>query len=623
MNVDEELKKLPDRPGVYLMHDARGEVIYVGKAVNLRNRVRQYFQSSRKKRLKIYSMVPQIARFEYIVTDSEVEALVLECNLIKEYRPKYNTMLMDDKSYPFIEVTVDEPYPRVLFAHRMKKDRSRYFGPYPNSGAVRETIDLVRRLYRLRFCNKKLPQEQGRERPCLYYHMHQCDAPCQGAVSREEYAGRVEGALEFLNGRTQDQIALLTEKMKKAAEEMRFEEAAACRDLLDSIRKISEHQKMAGSGGNDQDVIALAADRQDAIAQVFFIRDGKLIGRDHFYLKAADGQEKGEILQSFIKQFYAGTPFIPQELMLSCEIDEQEIIEKWLSEKRGQRVHIRVPRKGTKEKLVELAGRNAAIILRQDRERIVRETAKTLGAVSEIGSWLAIQPPVRIEAYDISNTSGFQSVGSMVVYENGRPKKTDYRKFRIKSVEGPNDYASMEEILTRRFKRALREEKGFEKLPDLLLMDGGKGQVHIAEEVLEKLQISVPVCGMVKDDRHRTRGLYFRDREIPIDRNSEGFHLITRIQDETHRFAVSYHRMLRGKEQVHSILDDIPDIGPARRKELMRHFENLEEIRNASGEELAALPAMNAKAAESVYRFFHTGSDDDPGLQGRPETAGE
>ena len=604
-DIEEELKKLPGKPGVYLMHDARDEIIYVGKAVSLKNRVRQYFQSSRNKGLKIESMVPQIARFEYIVTDSELEALVLECNLIKEYRPKYNTMLKDDKAYPFIRVTLQEEYPRVLFSRTMKKDKSKYYGPYTSAAAVKETIELIRRLYHLRSCSRKLPAEAGRDRPCLYYHIHQCKAPCQGWISREEYRKQVDQALDFLNGNFRQVLEDLTAKMNRAAEELKFEEAAEYRDLMDSVRRIGEHQKITSGDGEDKDVVALAMDGGDAVAQIFFIRDGKLIGREHFYLRVAEGEAHRDVLQSFVKQFYAGTPLIPRELMLSEEVEEQEILEEWLSKKRGQRVHIRVPKKGTKEKLVELARRNAEIVLNQDRERLKREEGRTIGAVKEIGRWLGIDPPERIEAYDISHISGFQSVGSMVVYEKGKPKRADYRKFRIRTVEGPNDYASMEEVLSRRFQRGLDEDSGFEKLPDLILMDGGRGQVNTALAVLDRLGLSIRVCGMVKDEKHRTRGLYFQNRELPIDRGSEGFHLITRIQDEAHRFAIEYHRLLRSKGQVHSILDDIPDIGPGRRKELMRRYQSLDEIRQASVEELRELPSMNERAARSVYRFFH------------------
>ena len=607
-DIQEELKKLPQKPGVYIMHGLQDEVMYVGKAVKLRNRVRQYFSNSRNKRLKIYSMVPQVTRFEYIVTDSEVEALVLECNLIKEYRPKYNTMLMDDKAYPFIQVTVQEHFPRVLYAHRMKKDKSQYFGPYPDAAAAKETIDLVRKLYHLRNCSKKLPEDQGKERPCLYYHIHQCKAPCQGWISEEEYRKQVNDAIAFLNGKTEDVLQELKTKMQEAADALNFEEAASLRDLIGAVKKVSERQKITSGSGEDQDVIALAADGEDAIAQVFFVRDGKLIGRDHFYLKIANEESRSEIMESFLQQFYSGTPFIPHEIMLSDDIAERELLEQWLTGKKNAgstKVRILVPQKGKKEKLVDLAKRNAQIILTQDRERIKKDVAKTIGAVNEIGQWLGIEPPDRIESYDISNISGYQSVGSMVVYEQGKPKKADYRKFRIKSVEGPNDYASMEEVLTRRFRRGVQADSGFEKLPDLLLMDGGRGQVNIALSVLEKMNLSIPVAGMVKDDRHRTRGIYFNNVEIPIDTDSEGFHLVTRIQDETHRFAIEYHRMLRSKEQVHSILDDIPDIGEKRRRELMRSFPDIEAIRNADIEELKSLAGMNEKAARSVYDFFH------------------
>ena len=609
-DIEEELKKLPAKPGVYLMHDANDTIIYVGKAISLKNRVRQYFQSSRNKGLKIEQMVPQIDRFEYIVTDSELEALVLECNLIKEYRPKYNTMLKDDKSYPFIKVTVGEAYPRILFARRMKKDKSKYFGPYTSVLAVKETIELLRKLYQIRACNRSLPKEIGNDRPCLYYHIKQCQAPCQGYVSQEAYRLQVDKALDFLNGNMKDVLKDLEEKMLAASDDLRFEEAREYRDLIENVRRIGERQKITRSDGEDKDVIALAVDKEDAVAQVFFIRDGKLIGRDHFYLRVATEDTRADILQSFIKQFYSGTPFIPKELMLSDEIEEQVVLEEWLSKKRGQRVRIHVPKKGQKEKLVELAQRNAGIVLSQDREKLKKEEGRTIGAVKEIQGWIGLEHLVRIEAYDISNISGFQSVGSMIVYEKGKPKRADYRKFRIKSVKGSNDYASMKEVLTRRFKRGVEQDSGFERLPDLIMMDGGRGQVNIALEVLEEMGLDIPVSGMVKDDKHRTRGLYFNNEEIPIERDSEGFKLITRIQDEAHRFAIEYHRLLRSKGQVHSILDDIPGIGPSRRKDLMRHFQGIDEIKAATVEELAGLPTMNEKAAKQVYEFFHESSDD-------------
>ena len=610
--IEEELKKLPGKPGVYIMHGEKDEIIYVGKAVSLKNRVRQYFQSSRNKGAKIEQMVTHITRFEYIVTDSELEALVLECNLIKEHRPKYNTMLKDDKTYPFIKVTVNEPYPRVLFSRTMRKDKAKYFGPYTSSTAVKDVIELVRKIYMVRSCSRTLPRDCGKDRPCLYYHMKQCTAPCQGNVSEEEYKKNIARVLHFLNGNYKETIEQLTEKMLAASEEMRFEDAAGYRDLINSIKRIGERQKITAYGEEDKDIIAVAMDEsedlreQDAVVQVFFMRGGKLIGRDHFFLRVARGDTKAQVLSSFLKQFYAGTPFIPSEIMLQTEIEDAEVIEDWLTTRRKQRVHIRVPKKGTKEKLVELAKENARMVLSKDRERIKREEGRTIGAVKEIEGWLGLRNIVRMEAYDISNISGFESVGSMVVYEKGKPKRSDYRKFKIKWVQGPNDYASMEEVLTRRFTHETRGEyDSFSILPDLILMDGGRGQVNIAVKVLGELGLDIPVCGMVKDDNHRTRGVYFNNVEIPIDTSGEGFHLVTRIQDEAHRFAIEYHRSLRSREQVHSVLDDIPGIGETRRKALMRRFRSIENIRDASVEELSQTESMNMQSAEAVYRFFH------------------
>lgn len=610
--IEEEFKKLPGKPGVYIMHGEKDEIIYVGKAVSLKNRVRQYFQSSRNKGAKIEQMVTHITRFEYIVTDSELEALVLECNLIKEHRPKYNTMLKDDKTYPFIKVTVNEPYPRVLFSRTMKKDKAKYFGPYTSSTAVKDVIELVRKIYMVRSCNRNLPRDCGKDRPCLYYHMKQCTAPCQGNVSEEAYKQNIGQVLHFLNGNYKETIDQLTEKMMAASEEMRFEDAAGYRDLINSIRRIGERQKITTYGEEDRDIIAVAMDEsedlreQDAVVQVFFMRGGRLIGRDHFFLRVARGDTKAQVLSSFLKQFYAGTPFIPAEIMMQTEIEDGEIIEDWLTARRKQRVHIRVPKKGTKEKLVELAKENAWMVLSKDRERIKREEGRTIGAVKEIEDWLGLKDIVRMEAYDISNISGFESVGSMVVYEKGKPKRSDYRKFKIKWVQGPNDYASMEEVLTRRFTHESKGEyDSFSILPDLILMDGGRGQVNIARKVLGELGIDIPVCGMVKDDNHRTRGVYFNNVEIPIDTSGEGFHLVTRIQDEAHRFAIEYHRSLRSKEQVHSVLDDIPGIGETRRKALMRRFRSVENIRDASVEELSQTESMNVQSAEAVYQFFH------------------
>ena len=610
-NIQEELKKLPGKPGVYLMHDEKDAIIYVGKAISLKNRVRQYFQSSRNKGAKIEQMVTHISRFEYIVTDSELEALVLECNLIKEHRPKYNTMLMDDKTYPFIKVTVNEPFPRVMMARRMKKDKAKYFGPYTSAGAVKDTIELIRKLYHIRSCNRSLPKDIGKERPCLNYHIHQCYAPCQGYISREEYRKSIDEVVRFLNGNYDPILKELEEKMLDASENLEFEKAIEYRELLASVQKIAQKQKITDTAGDDRDIIAMASEGEDAVVQVFFIRGGRLIGRDHFYLKIAENDTKSEILSSFTKQFYAGTPYIPAELMLPEEIEDQEIIEEWLTTRREHKVRLRIPKKGTKEKLVELAQKNAQMVLKNDKERLKREEGRTIGAVKELEKILGLTGIIRMEAYDISNTNGFDSVGSMVVYEHGKPKRNDYRKFKIKSVQGPDDYASMNEVLTRRFEHGLRERQdesetgGFQAFPDLIMMDGGRGQVNIALEVLEKLNLHIPVCGMVKDDNHRTRGLYFNNVELPIDRNSECFRLITRIQDEAHRFAITFHRQLRSKGQVHSILDDIPGVGPARRKDLMRSFENIEAIRNATVDDLKELPSMNEKSAQEVYKFFH------------------
>lgn len=610
-NIQEELKKLPGKPGVYLMHDEKDAIIYVGKAISLKNRVRQYFQSSRNKGAKIEQMVTHISRFEYIVTDSELEALVLECNLIKEHRPKYNTMLMDDKSYPFIKVTVNEPFPRVMLARQMKKDKAKYFGPYTSAGAVKDTIELIRKLYHIRSCNRSLPKDIGKERPCLNYHIHQCQAPCQGYISQEEYRKSIDEVVRFLNGHYDLVLKELEEKMMAASDSLEFEKAIEYRELLTSVQKVAQKQKITDTAGDDRDIIAMASEGEDAVVQVFFIRSGRLIGRDHFYLKSAENDTEGEILSSFIKQFYAGTPYIPAELMLPEEIEDQDIIEEWLTARRERRVHLRIPKKGTKEKLVELAQKNAQMVLKNDRERLKREEGRTIGAVKELEKILGLKGIIRMEAYDISNTNGFDSVGSMVVYEQGKPKRNDYRKFKIKTVQGPDDYASMNEVLTRRFGHGLREQQeesetgGFQIFPNLIMMDGGRGQVNIALEVLEKLHLHIPVCGMVKDDNHRTRGLYFNNTELPIDRNSECFRLITRIQDEAHRFAITFHRQLRSKGQVHSVLDDIPGVGPARRKDLMRCFENIDAIRNATVEELKELPSMNEKSAQEVYKFFH------------------
>lgn len=615
-DIEEELKKLPAKPGVYLMHNERDEIIYVGKAVRLKNRVRQYFQDSRNLTPKIARMVTHIARFEYIITDSELEALVLECNLIKEYRPKYNTMLTDDKTYPYIKVTTGEAYPRILFSRLMKKDKSRYFGPYTSAGAVKDTIELLRKIYKIRTCHRNLPKDIGIGRPCLYYHIGQCDAPCQGNISQEDYQKQIHQVLQFLGGNYEPVLQMLTEKMMQASEIMAYEKAMEYRDLIRSIQQITEKQKVTSSQMEDRDVIGLARAGNEAVVQVFFIRNGRLIGRDHYYLTGVENESRAEVLTSFVKQFYGESPFVPRELMVPEGIEDEDIILQWLSEKRGQKVILRVPKKGQKERLVELACKNALNILNKDSEKLKREEARTVGAVRELADLLGLPLLTRMEAYDISNISGFEKVGSMVVYEKGKPKRSAYRKFKIRDIQGQDDYHSLEEVLTRRFTHGQREQKeleaknmdqamgSFSMFPDLILMDGGKGQVHIAQKVLMELGLDIPVCGMVKDDFHRTRGIYFDDEEIAIDRSSEAFHLVTRIQDEAHRFAIEYHRSLRSKTQVKSILEDIPGIGEARRKALMRYYGDIQKIREASVEDLKQVPSMNEAAAESVYAFF-------------------
>lgn len=622
-NIEEELKKLPAKPGVYIMRDKHDTIIYVGKAISLKNRVRQYFQSSRNLMPKIVKMVSKIDHFEYIITDSEVEALVLESNLIKEHMPRYNTMLKDDKSYPYIKVTVQEAYPRVMMTRQVKKDKAKYFGPYTSVLAVKDTLDLLRKIYQIRSCNRNLPRDIGKERACLYYHIKQCSGPCQGYISEEEYKKSVDQIIEFLNGNFNEVLSMLENKMMNASENMEFEEAAGYRDLMTSVKQMAQKQKITNmSNQEDKDIIAFARAGDEAVVQVFFIRNGKLIGREHYHLTGVENDTREGVMTSFVKQFYAGTPFIPRELLLQEELEEPELITEWLSAKRGQKVYINVPKKGEKEKLVELAEKNASLVLQQDSEKIKKEEQRTKGAMKEIENLLGLDSIKRIESFDISNINGFESVGSMVVYENGKPKRNDYRKFKIKWVTGSDDYASMNEVLTRRFIHGKREKAelleknmdlehgSFTRFPDLIMMDGGRGQVNIALKVMDELQLTIPVCGMVKDDNHRTRGLYFNNIEIPIDRNSEGFKLITRIQDETHRFAIEYHRSLRSKGQVHSILDDIPGIGQKRRKELMKNFLSLDAIKEATIEQLSIVPTMNERAAKQVYDFFHNNDDE-------------
>ncbi|MCM1179520.1 MAG: excinuclease ABC subunit UvrC [Clostridium sp.] len=601
-DLKEELKKIPDLPGVYLMHSKTDEIIYVGKAVNLKRRVSSYFRKINNRGPKIEKMITLIDYFEYIVTDSELEALVLENNLIKEHRPKYNTMLKDDKSYPFMKVTVQEDFPRVLFARQMKRDGAKYFGPYTSAGAVKDTIELVKKLYGIRTCNKSLPKEIGNGRPCLYYQMNQCAAPCQGYISKEEYAKRVGKLLGFLNGEYKKVLAELQQKMKDKAAELDFEEAAQYRDLIDSVQHVTGSQRVVKTGGIDRDVIAMAQKDKETVVSVFFVRDGKLLGREHFHVEHSEEESGNQIISTFIKQYYNGTPFVPNELLTEFSVEEQELLEEWLSKRRGGRVHIITPQKGEKHKMIDLARENARVVLSRDLEKIKREEARTVGAANEIARMLGISCADRMEAFDISNTSGYQSVASMVVFEKGRAKKNAYRKFKLRTVTGPDDYKSMEEVLTRRF-----TDERFCVYPDLIMMDGGRGQVNVALRVLEKLQLNIPVAGMVKDDNHRTRGLYFNNEEITFPANSEVFGMITRLQDEAHRFAITYHKQLRGKEQVHSILDDIRGIGPARRKALMQHFKEIGKIKDAGVEELMEADGMTRQAAEAVYHFFHDG----------------
>ncbi len=611
-DIQEELKKLPDKPGVYLMHDKHDTIIYIGKAVVLKNRVRQYFQSSRNQTAKIRRMVSQIAWFEYIITDTELEALVLECNLIKEHSPKYNTMLKDDKAYPYIKVTVGEEYPRALFARRIKRDKAKYFGPYKSAGAVKETLELLRKLYGIRSCNKKVGWGTVNDRPCLYYHMGQCPAPCQGNVPAADYSERVRKIIEFLNGNDRGVVADLEEKMKHASEQMDFEAAAGYRDLIAAVRSVSLKQKVNTSQGVQRDVIALAKDGEDAVVSIFYIREGKLLGRDHFHMAGAGGENQETILTDFIKQFYVGTPHVPKEILVQYPIHDQNVIEEWLSEKASQKVTVAVPQKGTKHQLVQMAYENARNVLVQDGEKLKREQQRTVGAVRELEQLLGLSGLHRMEAYDISNTNGYETVASMIVFEDGKPKNRDYRRFKIRTVKGPDDYKSMEETLTRRFTHGIRErgeekaEAGsFSQFPDILMMDGGKGQVNIALRVLEQLGLSIPVCGMVKDDNHRTRGLYYKNREITFPSGSAAFQMLTRMQDEAHRFAITYHKLLRRQTQVRSVLDDIPGVGPARRKALMKQFKDIQRIKEASLEELREVPGISESLARDIFQFFH------------------
>lgn len=600
-SIEEELKKLPHTPGVYLMHDKNDQIIYVGKAIDLYNRVHQYFQVGYKRSPKIEKMVSHIAWFEYIICGSEIEALVLECNLIKEHRPHYNTMLTDDKGYPYIQITVNEDFPRILYAHQMKRDHSKYFGPYTNSRAVKDTIELLRKIYNIRTCNRKLPRDIGLERPCLYYQINQCKAPCQGYISKEAYADNIEKAIAFLNGHYKPVLKDLNDKMMEYASEMEFERAAEMRDLIESVKHISEKQRVDNNSTEDRDVIAVASNNMnEGVISIFFIRGGKMLGREHFHMKGVMSETYGDILNAFIKQYYAATPYLPKEIIVEHEITDCGLVEEYLSKRRGNQVKITIPAKGEKMQLLKLARDNAHLVLSQDTEKLKREQERTVGAAKELADLIGVPSARRLEAFDISHISGYHSVASMVVFEDGKAKRNDYRKFKLKTIDGPDDYASMREVLYRRF-----SDERFNIYPDILMMDGGKGQVNIALEVLNDLHIDIPVCGMVKDDHHRTRGLYYNNEEIEFPANTQAFNMITRLQDEAHRFAIEYHRRLRSRSQVHSILDDIPGIGDKRRKALLAYFKDIAAIKNADTTTLSMAPGMTKDAAKNVYDFFH------------------
>lgn len=612
-DIPAELKKLPESPGVYIMRDKTDDIIYVGKAKILKNRVRQYFQNSANHSLKVKQMVSNIDHFEYIVTGLEVEALILENNLIKKHNPKYNILLKDDKTYPYIKVTTNEMFPRVFVTRKLLKDKNKYFGPFTNSSAVKENIALIDKIWQVRRCSKIFPRDIGKGRPCLNYHIGQCKAVCTGKVSEEEYNKMIGEILDFLGGKTENVVKNLTSKMLKYSAEMEFEKAAEVRDTIESIKILNQKQIIENLHIDDRDVIGFARGVRECIMQIFFIRGGKITGREHFMLEECEGVEDKELMTQFVQQFYSGTPFIPKEVILQCEIDDFDLISQWLSEQKGQRVNVLVPQKGERKSLVLMAQNNAKIVLDKFGAEIRREHKRTKGALEEIQKALNIDFELnRIESYDISNTQGFESVASMVVFENGLPKRSDYRKFKIKTIIGPDDYGSMEEVITRRFTRYINEtsgdenvkKAGFDKKPDMIFLDGGKGQISAVQKALTNLNLYVPVCGMVKDDRHRTRALMYNGEEIELPYTSEGFKLLTRMQDEVHRFAIEYHRKLREKKQVHSILDDISGIGSVRRKALMKHFGDINAIRRAEVEELQQVDGMNIKSAEAVYNFF-------------------
>ena len=613
-DIKEELKKMPSSPGVYIMKAEDGGIIYIGKAVNLKNRVKQYFSGTKNKGAKTIALVSHIKEFEYIITDSEMEALILECNLIKEHKPKYNIMLKDDKKYPYIKVTLNEDFPVIFKTRRRMDDGALYIGPITDAGAVNETIDLVHKIWPIRKCRRKLPRDIGKERPCLNYHIGQCKAPCAGLISKEEYNEYVKEAVRLLNGHPEDILKRLKAEMEEASKALDFERAAILRDKIASIKRISEKQKMENTSVGDADVIAMKLGEGEGLFQIFFMRSGKLVGREHFFADNIVEDTKAQAITEFVKRFYSGTAFIPKEIVVEDVSEEEKaLLEEWLSGLKGGRVRVIKAQRGEKEGLVKLAAANAEVVFERFGDKLKKDEARTIGAVKELCSILGLGKEVsRIEAYDISNIMGTNSVGSMVVFEDGYAKKSDYRKFKIKNVAGANDYASMQEVLVRRFNHAIKEgmtselnKAKFSKLPDLMLMDGGKIQVNAAKEVLVEFGLDIPVCGMVKDDRHRTRAFYYEDEEITVDKSSQSFRLVTRIQDEAHRFAIEYHRHLREKKEIHSILDDIPGIGVKRRKALLYRFGDVERIRAASLEELENTEGMTKASALEVYKFFN------------------
>ncbi len=613
MDLQTKLDNLPTNPGVYLMKNDEGEIIYVGKAINLRNRVRSYFRELKPDQAKTKALVKHIVDLEYILADNELEALVLECNLIKKYRPKYNINLKDDKTYPYLKIT-KEDYPQVLITRKVLKDGAKYFGPYPSVNELRNSLEMIHKIFPFRSCKQKVFTNG---RPCLNAHIQMCYAPCIGRISKEDYNEMIEQVALFFEGKQDGLVKRLRKEMEQAAENLDFEQAARLRDQLQGVELIMTQQKAVLGGEDDQDVIAMARGINQCCVQIFFVRGGKIVGRENYFLRGTDDSSRGEVLASFMKQFYLNCQFIPRNILVETELEEQAVLEQWLTEKRESRVYLKVPKRGQSKELVELVGRNASEALtKQELEECYQEQ-RTTGALEQLQQALGLSElPRRMECYDISNTQGAESVASMVVFVDGKPKKDQYRRFKIKTVEGANDYASLKEVLTRRFRRGLAEQKEgaeidgkFAAFPDVIMMDGGRGQVNIALEVLKELQISIPVCGMVKDDRHRTRGLYYNNIEIPMDDHSKPFLLITRMQDEAHRFAITYHRSLRGKRNLASILDDIPGVGEKRKKNLLKHFGSFTKIKEASVEELLEVEGINRTVAEEIYSYLKTHQD--------------